>query len=120
MGVSENNVFAERLREVRTAKGVSQQKAAKGVGIAESNYQNYEYGQQRPGFETLCRLADYFDVSIDYLVGRTDVPRVIYSARQQEKFPFAFTRLPANVQKTLLKLAKQIGELNQRSEETEG
>ncbi|MBR1645997.1 MAG: helix-turn-helix transcriptional regulator [Selenomonadaceae bacterium] len=71
------------MRQVRATKGVSQKKTAAGVRIALSTYQYYEGGQKQPGLDVLCRLADYFDVSIDYLAGRTDVPQVVRSAQWQ-------------------------------------
>ena len=77
-------VFVERLRRLRAVKGISQQKAADALGITKVGYQNYEYGRKMPSFSTLPRLADYFDVSIDYLLGRTDVPQVVRSAQWQK------------------------------------
>ena len=65
-------VFVERLRRLRAVKGISQQKAADALGITKVGYQNYEYGRKMPSFSTLPRLADYFDVSSDYLLGRTN------------------------------------------------
>lgn len=76
-------IFSERLRQVRAAKGVSQRAAAVAVGVSKNGYQCYEYGQKLPSFSTLPRLADFFDVSIDYLMGRTDVPQVVRSAQWQ-------------------------------------
>lgn len=69
-------VFKERLREVRGAKGVSQQKTATAIGVSKNNYQCYEYGKKFPSFSTLPRIADFFNVSIDYLVGRSDDPHL--------------------------------------------
>ena len=44
--------------------------------MSSLGYQRYEYGERKPSFDMLIALADYFDVSIDYLVGRTDNPKV--------------------------------------------
>ena len=65
-------MVSERLKILRNERGYTQRNVADGIGIAESSYQIYEYGKQLPGCEKLVALADYFDVSIDYLVGRTD------------------------------------------------
>ena len=46
------------------------------VGASERGIQSYEIGERNPAFDQLIALADYFDVSIDYLVGRTDKPAV--------------------------------------------
>ena len=75
--------FKERLRQSRIAKGVSQKNVASEVGLSTNSYQAYELGEKFPSFMTLPFLADYFDVSIDYLLGRTDVPQVVRSAQWQ-------------------------------------
>ena len=76
-------VFIERVRGLRAAKGLSQQKAADALGITKTGYQNYEYGRKMPSFSVLPRIADLFNVSTDYLLGRTDVPQVVRSAQWQ-------------------------------------
>ena len=65
--------FAERLRELRREKKVTQSKMADFLGIKLRSYQNYEGGSPRPDYEGLVALADYFDVTTDYLLGRSDV-----------------------------------------------
>lgn len=69
-------IFTERLRCLRQAKGVSQQKIANELGMTKVGYQNYEAGRRRPTFEILPRLADFFNVSLDYLTGRSDDPHL--------------------------------------------
>lgn len=64
--------FNERLKLLRKNKGVSQKVVAVAIGISERNYQNFEYGEYKPSFENLIALADYFDITLDYLMGRTD------------------------------------------------
>ena len=78
------NVFGARLKQARSLKGISQQKAANEFGMTKVGYQNYEYGRRSPTLEMLSRLADYFNVSVDYLLGRTDVPTVVRSAQWQQ------------------------------------
>lgn len=63
-----------RFKTVRKEKGYTQKQAATGIGVHERLYQEYEYGRKTPSALTLIALADYFDVSIDYLVGRSDDP----------------------------------------------
>lgn len=76
-------IFQQRLRQIRQSTGLSQKKAAAELGLTDTGYRNYENGVRRPTFEVLPRLADYFNVSIDYLLGRTDVPQVVRSAQWQ-------------------------------------
>lgn len=62
----------ERMRELRKEKKETQLQVASAVGITDRQYQRFEAGKQKPGFENLCALADHFGVTLDYLAGRTD------------------------------------------------
>ncbi|MBQ6252483.1 helix-turn-helix transcriptional regulator [Ruminococcus sp.] len=64
-------MFNERLKMIRTQKGLTQKEVAASIRLGERNYQSFEYGECKPSFDTLIALADLFDVSLDYLVGRT-------------------------------------------------
>ena len=66
------NILAKRLRECRKEKGFTQGQMAIYCDITEKAYQNYELMTREPKLEILARIADIFDVSLDYLVGRTD------------------------------------------------
>lgn len=62
------------IKKVRTEKGFTQKQVAQTLGIVEQAYQRYEYGKTVPSALVLIALADAFDVSLDYLVGRSDDP----------------------------------------------
>ena len=64
--------FSSRLKEVRTASGKKQREAADCLGIQLRSYQAYEGGDREPNIDGLIALADFFDVSLDYLMGRKD------------------------------------------------
>lgn len=66
--------FPERLKEARKNKGLKQREVASYLGIKDRSYQNYEGGEREPDFETLVALADYLEVTTDYLLGRSDTP----------------------------------------------
>lgn len=66
--------IADRLIDLRKQKGVTQKQVYTAIGIGERNYQSFEYGTVKPSYDNLIKLADYFDVSIDYLVGRSNNP----------------------------------------------
>jgi transcriptional regulator with XRE-family HTH domain len=68
-------IIAGRLRTLREDAKLSQEKIAPIVGMKQSSVNRYENGQSNPSFETLLRYADYFDVSLDYIFGRTDKPQ---------------------------------------------
>ena len=64
--------FHIRLKELRLKAGESQGKVASAVGCAARQYQRFEKGEQKPGFDNLWKLADHFRVSVDFLMGRVD------------------------------------------------
>ena len=64
--------FAQRLKELRKEKGLTQVEMAKFIDRTESNYQKLEYGNVNVPALTLEKLADFFEVSTDYLLGRDD------------------------------------------------
>ena len=65
-----------RLREIRQAKGVSQLRLAIELNMSQNTISRYETGEREPGINELIKLADYFGVSVDYLIGRTDNPKM--------------------------------------------
>ena len=67
-----NKILSERLRELRAERGYTQAQVAIYCDITEKAYQNYELMTRKPQIEILIKIADLFDVSIDYLVGRTN------------------------------------------------
>lgn len=64
--------FSEVLRELRSEKKVSQKALGEVLGVSDRNIRFYEIGEHRPDFDGLLTLADYFQVSLDYLVGRSE------------------------------------------------
>lgn len=64
------------LYKLRNEKGVTQKELASVLGVTIRTITNYENGSREPNIATLLALADYFDVSLDYLVGRTNNPDV--------------------------------------------
>lgn len=65
-----------RLREIRKAKGISQLKLAMELNTNQNTISRYETGEREPGINDLIKIADYFNVSLDYLLGRTDKPEL--------------------------------------------
>lgn len=64
--------FHIRLKEVRIMRKKKLKEAAACLGIQVRSYQAYESGEREPGVKNLIALADFYDVSLDYLMGRTD------------------------------------------------
>lgn len=65
-------VLAKRLKECRKQRGLTQMQVAVYCDITEKAYQNYELMTREPKLEILARIADLYEVSLDYLTGRTD------------------------------------------------
>ena len=62
----------ERMKELRTERNLSQKQAAAELGIGITTYCRYELGMREPGASLLDQMADYYDVTVDYLLGRCD------------------------------------------------
>lgn len=69
-------MFDDRLACLRKAKGISMRQCANELGIPYTTYVSYEKNERDPKSEQLIELADYFNVSIDYLLGRTKEQKV--------------------------------------------
>lgn len=80
-----------RIKQIRNEKNITAKTLATHVGVAESTMSLYENGKREPDYKTLQKIAEYLDVSIDYLLGTSDVPRLT------EYHPDGY-RLPSNVQ----------------------
>ena len=68
--------FPKRLVELRKNHSFTQKQVYEGVGMSPIGYQRYEYGTREPAYQQLLSLANFFNVSLDYLVGRTDNPEI--------------------------------------------
>ena len=75
--------FPTRLKKLRESRRIYQREIAEALGVTTRAYQFYESGRSEPKIKTLIAIADYYRVSIDYLVGRTDVPD-LNTARAEE------------------------------------
>lgn len=65
-------VFAKRLKELRKENLLSQNQVAKTLGITQQSYARYEADTSEPSFEMLVEIANLFEVSCDYLLGKTE------------------------------------------------
>lgn len=65
-------MFSARLKKLRTDNGYTQQSMADKIEISLNAYQKYEHGDRMPPYETVVKLADIFNVSLDYLFCRDD------------------------------------------------
>jgi len=84
--------FSTRLKELRKGMKISQTALGKEIGITLKQIQRYESGENEPTLSILVRLSKYFGVTLDYLVGTSDLPD--YSASEDmNPFPMMCVRL---------------------------
>ncbi len=75
-----------RLQELRTERKLSQQEVANALGITQQSYSRYERGGNELGYDALIKFANFFDVSIDYLLGKSEYyyPDSVASVEERE------------------------------------
>lgn len=69
--------MVKNLRKLRCKKSISQQQLAETIGFSQQSINKYENHKIEPDIATLIKLADFFETSVDYLVGHTDIDHVI-------------------------------------------
>ena len=67
----------ENLKKLREEAGISQKTLAEAVGVSQQSINKYENHNIEPDIDTLIRIADYFNTSVDYLIGHTNIRRMI-------------------------------------------
>ena len=72
--------FPETLSALRREKNINQRTAAAELGISQALLSHYENGAREPGLSFVCRACDYYGVSADYLLGRSDLPDAAFNA----------------------------------------
>lgn len=65
-------MFSERLSKLRKEREITQKQCAEILGIEKSKYNKWENGKNRPSYDMVCRLANFFDTTTDYLLGNSD------------------------------------------------
>lgn len=65
-----------RFKELRKSKNITQLKLALDLNMNQNTISRYENGERQPSLSDLIKIADYFGVSIDYILGRTDNPKM--------------------------------------------
>ena len=76
--------FKDRLKELRASRNLTQDDFSKQSGIGRSVIGMYETGRRKPSFEVLERIADFFNVTMDYLTGKSDTPQPSYNVASDD------------------------------------
>jgi transcriptional regulator with XRE-family HTH domain len=84
-------MFPTRLKELRIKNNLTQKKLAKELNMQNTAISKYELGERKPDYEILEQIGDFFDVSIDYLLGRTDykindINEINYVKKEQGRY----------------------------------
>ena len=101
--------LSDSLKRFRKYANITQKQAAQGANVSERNYQAYEYGKVIPSATVLIALADSFDVSLDYLVGRSDDPER-RSGKPSTQLAARINNLPQREQKLVSALVDALEE----------
>lgn len=79
-------MYGNRLKSLRKNLNKTQEEVAAGLGVSRGAYSHFENDRNEPDSETLSKIADYFQVSIDYLLGRTDDPTPVRAGKTLDEF----------------------------------
>src|SRR5690554_4677039 len=78
-------MIGKRIRKLRENKGLTQLEFAKSINISNSTLSQYESEHRAPSDEIKIKIADFFNVSLDYLLGQTDDPRPIDQVNKENQ-----------------------------------
>lgn len=102
------------LKELRKEKGLNQIQLAKFIGVSVQAYQKYEYGTAEPTFDSVCKLADFYNVTADYLLGREPAPNPFsdlnLSEEDEAKVVAKYMSLPPEIRACMLDVLVQLGD----------
>lgn len=76
------NLFPERIKQLRRQKGLTQKRVADSLGIGQTTIANYENGTRFPDLDKLSEIADLYEVTVDYLLGRSEEAHAVKEARE--------------------------------------
>jgi len=68
------STYGHRIAKLREQRRLTQEELARHLSISRASLSHYEKNRRMPDYETLNKMADFFDVTVDYLIGRTDDP----------------------------------------------
>lgn len=110
--MDEKIYFGQRLLDLRKKSKKSQAEIAQLLGITTAAYQNYENGRREAGYATIAKLADFYNVTTDYLLGREPKPDPYLDLNlkkaDEDEMLKKYMSLPENVRAMLLKVMKEL------------
>ena len=110
-------MLSSRLKHLRKMNNFTQEEIAKRLGMARTTYSGYESGARDPDPETLKKIADYYGVSVDYLLGRDDSRQYgAFFKALKEKYPGVNIDDP-DIQRKLMRLVDLVLEDYQKNQQ---
>ena len=104
-----------RLKDLRKSRGLSQEKLAEELELARTTYNHYEINKSEPNIETLIKLADYFDVSLDYLCERQWNNQIGYVADDRREDMIKISELSDNEFKLVVAYVQALTDINKKN-----
>lgn len=101
-----------RIKEIREKKELSQKTCADEIGVTLRAWQNYEQGEREPKYEILCKIADLFGVTTDYLLGREpeENPFLGLKPIDDDEFIRLYSALPEPVKEVFVNVMGQLSQ----------
>lgn len=103
------NAFGERLQQLRKSKKISQQQLADDLHINRGTYAHYEINKRQPDYDILIKIADYFHVSVDYLLGNQKPISALALSKTTSVFGHMLQQLRKNKKSSQTVLSKELG-----------
>ena len=103
-----DRTFPETLSVLRRERNISQRTAAAALHISQALLSHYENGAREPGLQFVCRACDYYGVSADYLLGRTDQPTL--PTEQLERLRLAVRAMQSTAEQAAHALSSLTGD----------
>ncbi|MFK7696430.1 helix-turn-helix domain-containing protein [Paenibacillus sp. HJGM_3] len=97
-------MIGDRIKSLRKGKGLTQEEAAKRLKMIRSTYSNYENGNREPDFETAEKIAEFYGVDVNYLLGKFTNDQAKNAVLE------AYTRLPQDKRKIIDEMIKALSE----------
>lgn len=113
-----------RLKDLRKSKGISQEQAAHDLGLSLRGYQNYEYGQREPNIEMILKLAEYYNVTTDYLLEKDPTPldqfeNIIFTKEMENDMNADYKRLLPQDKAVIARIVKALADSHSSNENDE-
>jgi len=110
-----------RLKDLRKSKGISQEQVAHDLGLSLRGYQNYEYGQREPNIEMILKLAEYYNVTTDYLLEKDPTPldqfeNIIFTKEMENDMNADYKRLLPQDKAVIARIVKALADSHSSNE----